>query len=505
MKHKYVELDIYEDFINGNLEPSKMNGSYQTLISKYLKEELEDCQDMILGKFKKQGKTYKLVEKLKISSAHPLAHQYFNHSQLQFPNLAKEIIPESLIEKLEVKDVDEVTPVIFRKEQNTTYIGIPLTTEWNNLENDRQKYCYFNHQLQEIVRKTKSNLRNDVFNSKEEKGKELIQGIQKLLLSYLQDLVYLYELKENDLILKVKSVYTNKDCASLIYLSIVDLLNFIYSHFPDKMDHKQVVPFYAKVANQHEFVSTSKQILKILNTVDIDDQLLDTISDQLEKVLNLNVETRITYEELNYFRGFLKSFLRLLEKNKDNIHIEDAINRFLIGYNFNDYLYFEYLTNKFHHEIINCENIQDMEFFLLKKQKEFNQIVLLSNEKLIPHQDDLMQSLGEWISNEAEYVSQMFSKNYFVKQENQPNTIELTSKINLAELTLLFKLMEEKDYIQAKSRNELSRWIVQSFRNEKGEHYSFQNIKNNMYNVLPKSKERLKEISISIVNALNAH
>ena len=26
MKHKYSELDIYEDFIHGNLEPSKLNG-----------------------------------------------------------------------------------------------------------------------------------------------------------------------------------------------------------------------------------------------------------------------------------------------------------------------------------------------------------------------------------------------------------------------------------------------------------------------------------------------
>jgi len=505
MKHKYVELDIYEDFINGKLEPSKMNGADLSFISKYLTEEFENCRDMILGKFKKRGNQYELVEKFKISTAHPLAAEYFTDCQLQLPHLAKEVIPEKIIALLEVKHMEDDCPVLFKKIKNITQIGIPLMTEWNNLESDRLKYCYFNHQLNELVRKTKSNLRTDVFSCKEEKAKELIQGIQKLLLSYLQDLVSQYELKENDLIIKVKAQYTNKDCASLIYLSIVELLDFIYIHFPDKMDHQQVVPFYAKAVNQNEFVATSKHILKILNCIDIDEKLLETISDQLEKVLNLNVEIRITYEELNYFKGFLRTFLRLLEKNQNNPTVEDLINRFLISYNFNDYLYFEYLTEKFHQEILMCENTTDMEFYLLKKQKEFNQIVSIGHEKLIPNQDDIMHSLNEWIMNESDYVAQMIAKNYTVNHQNNTNTIALTSKINLAELSLLFKLLEEKEFIQAKSRNELSRWIVQSFRNEKGEQYSFQNIKNNMYNVLPKSKERLKKLHITIINTLNTH
>jgi hypothetical protein len=504
MKHKYVELDIYEDFINGKLEPSKMNGADLSFISKYLTEEFENCQDMILGKFKKRGNQYELVEKLKISTAHPLAAEYFKDSQLQLPQLAKQSIPEPIIAQLEVKHMEDDCPILFKKIQNITQIGIPSMTEWNNLESDRLKYYYFNHQLNELVRKTKSNLRTDVFSCKEEKAKELIQGIQKLLLSFLQDLVSQYELKENDLIIKVKAQYTNKDCASLIYLSIVELLNFIYNHFPDKMDHQQVVPFYAKAANQNEFVATSKHILKILNIIDIHDKLLETISDQLEKVLKLNVETRITYEELNYFKGFLRTFLRLLEKNQNNPTVEDLINRFLISYNFNDYLYFEYLTEKFHHEILTCENTLDMEFYLLKKQKEFNQIVSIGHEKLIPNQDDIMQSLREWIDNESDYVSKMIKKNYSVIKTPHSNTIQLTSQLNLAELSLLFKLMDDKEYITSKSKNELSRWIIQSFKNVKGEPYSFQNIKNNMYNVLPKSKERVKNINIALVNELNS-
>lgn len=504
MKHKYAELDIYEDFINGSLEPSKMNGSHLLFISKYLKEELAECQDMILGKFKKQGKKYELVEKLKISSAHPLASDYYTHYQIRFPNIENEIIPEPILKQLEVKHREDIQPVLLKKLHNITHIGISFPSNWNDLEDNRLKYCYFNHQLKEIARKTKSDLRADVFNSSEAQSTELIHGIQTLLLSYLNDLVIKFKLKESDLIIKVKSEYSDKDCASLIHHSIVDILNFIYTHFPDKMDQKQIVPFCANVATQPEFVSTSKRILKMLDTIDIHEKLLETISDQIEKVLNLNLQSAITYKELNYFKKFVISFIRLLEKNYDNSKVEEEINQFLIGFNFNDHAYFGHLVNIFHQQIIECESIEDMEVYLLTKQKEFNQTVHLTRERLMPERDDIINSLNDWIISETEYVSQMINKKYTIKKETISNATRLTSKVSLAELSLLFKLLNDKNYIESKSKNELSRWIVQSFKNEKGEPFSYQNIKNNMYNVMPKSKERVKSINFTLINELNS-
>lgn len=504
MKHKYSELDIYEDFIHGNLEPSKLNGIYLLSISKYLKEELEECQDMILGKFKKQGKKYELVERLKISSAHPLATDYFTNCEFQFPNMADEVVPEPIIEQLEVSDLDEVNPIIVKKLKNETQIGIPYPTDWSEIEKDRLKYCYFNHHLNEIVRKTKSNLRADVFKSNEKDGKSLIEGIQRLLLSYLNDLVNQYELKESDLTIEVKPNYTNKDCAALIYLSIVDVLNFLYSHFPEKIDLNQVVPFYSKVANQNDFVSTSKSILKQLKAFEIDEKLFSIISDQLEKVLNLDVQTRITYKELDYFKNFLKSFSRLLQKNDTNEEAKEAITRFLIAFNFNDFLYVEHLINDIRISLKTCDTIDEMEFYLLRKQTELKQINPLTKERLVPSHDDLITSLNEWMINEASYIGRM-------KQSENDNTtnesveiIQLTSNINIAELTLLIKMLHDKNYIQSNSRNELSRWIKQSFKNEKNQEFSYQNIRNNMYNILPQSKDRVKNINIDLLNELKS-
>lgn len=504
MKHKYAELDIYEDFIHGNLEPARINGPHLTTISKYLSEELDQCQEMILGKFRKKGKSFELIEKLRISNGHPLAPSYFYNEQIQFPNLLSDVLSTEALEQLEMDDVEEIKPIVFKKKENYTLIGIQLPASWSELESDRLKYCYFNYQLQDIVRKTKANLRTDVFNADIEEAFYLIQGVQRLLLSYLQDIVNQYDLKEEDLIISVKQKYTNRDCAALIYLSIVDLLNFIFQHFNQYLDVHQVVPFFSKVANQNEFVSRSRQILKNLKQLNIDKSLVDIISDQLEKVLKIDLKSRITYSELNYFKNFLSSFHRLLERKDARPVSIDQIVRFLITFNFNDFLFFEYLIESYKTDLLDCDTFDDMEFYLLRKQSELQQIVSNSREALIQSQADLIPILNEWINVELSYVCKMKETNAAKPSASNTDQIQLTANMTVSELTLLFKILETKKHVQANSTNEMAKWLRQSFKNQKSESFSLQNIRNNVYNLNPTAKERIKGICIDILNEVNS-
>lgn len=504
MKHKYAELDIYEDFIHGNLEPARLNGAHLTTISKYLSEELEECQDMILGKFRKKGKSFELIEKLRISNGHPLATSFFSNDQIQFPNLVSEVVAKQVLEQLEIDGLDQINPIVFKKKENYTMIGIPFQSEWSELESDRLKYCYFHHQLQEIVRKTKANLRTDVFNATPEEACSLIQGVQRLLLSYLQDIVNQYDLKEENLIISVKQKYSNQDCAALIYLSIVDILNFIFQHFNLYLDVHLVVPFFSKVANQNEFVSRSRQILKNLKQLEIDKPLVDIISDQLEKVLKIDLKSRITYSELNYFKNFLSTFHRFLERKGSKPLSKDQIVRFLISFNFNDFLFFEYLIEWYKNELLDCDTFDDMELYLLRKQSELKQIVSNSREALIQSQANLILILNDWIDVELSYVLKMKETNALKPTTSNPDQIQLTTNMTVSELTLLFKILETKKHVQANTTNEMAKWLRQSFKNQKSEAFSLQNIRNNVYNFNPTAKERIKGICIDILNEVNS-
>ena len=140
MLRKYSELDIYEDFINGNLEPKKLNGSQLRSIPKFL------------------------IEKIKISSAHPLAEEYFNNEPSLFEN--DSLIPKEVLEQLDIDQELTSDQTILKKQENFSLIGVTIESEWQELENDRLKYCYINLILQEHIRKIKIKLRSDFFSTK---------------------------------------------------------------------------------------------------------------------------------------------------------------------------------------------------------------------------------------------------------------------------------------------------------------------------------------------------
>lgn len=497
MLHKYSELDIYEDFINGNLEPRKLKGSHLRYITKYLNQELEECQDMILGKFKKEGRKKMLIEKIKISSAHPLADEYFCDELKLFD--IESLLPSDIYEQLDIDSEITSEQIIMRKQDSFSVIGITIESDWEELESNRLKYCYTNLVLQEHKRKIKIKLRNDFFNTNKEEAKSSVATVQSILNSYLNDVLDQYNLKESDLKIKVKKTYTNKDCAALIYLSIIDLHNFIYSHFYDLMDKKQTVPFYASVVNENSFVSSAKKILKLLKNVEMDKILYSYIDDKLEKVLNLNVNSRITYKELSYFNQFLRSFARYMEKSKFYLITEDQIIHFLLAHNFNDYLFCEFLEKRIRTDLTDNHDIQEMKMVLIRKKTEYKQINVCSEQKLYPQAKSILLLLLNWIENELEYI------NSLEKTENRdillpPNQIQLNTTMKVSELAYLFKFLHDKNKIQANSINDLAKWIQISFKTSKNKTISIQNLKNNIYNPSSGAIESMKELGINLMN-----
>jgi len=504
MRHKYSELDIYEDFINGDLEPSKLNGTNLMTLSKYLTEEADECQDMILGKFRKSGKKIELVEKLRISSGHPLADEYFANEQLQIPQMSSEAIPESIFVQLEAEGLKDTNQVYIKRKDNTFLVGIPFSSEWSEIDFDRLKYCYYNHQLKLIAKKTKARLRTDVFQSEHSESQKLIRDMQRYMLSYLFDVVQLYELKENDLIIRVKPSYTNRDCAALIYLSLVDILNFIFVHFKDYMDESLVVPFYSKVLNQNEFVSTSKTIMKHLEQIRLDKKLRASITDQLEKVLKLNLETRITYAEINYFTSFLRYFSKVLQRLDPDENQADAIIKFLIAFNFNDFQFIDYVVGHYRRQLHQLDTYEEMEMYLYHQQTELKQIGTVSNSVLVSTQANVQEQLMRAIETELCYLERKKQTCPLEIIQDEGKQIRLTANMTVRELTLMFKILNDKKHISSKSTNEMARWLSQSFKNSKSEAFSVQNIRNHTYNVLPETKERLKHICIDILNEVKS-
>ena len=374
-----------------------------------------------------------------------------------------------------------------------------IESEWEELESDRLKYCYINLLLQEHIRKIKIRLRNDFFSHDKEKAKIMVANVQSILNSYLNDVLNQYQLTETDLEIKVKANYTNKDCAALIYLSIIDLHNFIYAHFYELLDKKQKVPFYASVVNENSFVASAKKILKLLKDIDMDPALYSYIEFTLEKVLKINTGYRITYLELSYFKQFLKNFSRYLHKNKFHPVSESQIINFLLAHNFNDYLFCEHLEELYKNELLDYNDAVNMKVYLTRKKTEIQQINIFTKEKLIPDGNDIIKIILKWIDCELEYVKSLETvpKNSSVQLNHQ---IQLNTNMKVSELAFLFKFLHDKKKVQPTSIVELAKWIRNSFQTDRNTSFSIQNIKNNMYNPTEKTLEAMKELGIDLFN-----
>ncbi len=220
--------------------------------------------------------------------------------------------------------------------------------------------------------------------------------------------------------------------------------------------------------------------------------------------MKIDLKSRITYSELNYFKNFLSTFHRFLERKGSKPLSKDQIVRFLISFNFNDFLFFEYLIEWYKNELLDCDTFDDMELYLLRKQSELKQIVSNSREALIQSQANLILILNDWIDVELSYVLKMKETNALKPTTSNPDQIQLTTNMTVSELTLLFKILETKKHVQANTTNEMAKWLRQSFKNQKSEAFSLQNIRNNVYNFNPTAKERIKGICIDILNEVNS-
>ena len=147
MQEFFEEIISYHDLINGSLVPNKINSS---ALAEYLTNEQLSCQDMILGQFEEKNNKFELVEEFRICSAHPLAETYFKGNEIPFPNPINQTLHPDILDQLKVKPNNLNNTVYYRKQESLQTVGVSIDAEWNEIEENRLKYCYINTLLNEM-------------------------------------------------------------------------------------------------------------------------------------------------------------------------------------------------------------------------------------------------------------------------------------------------------------------------------------------------------------------
>jgi len=498
MQEFFEEIISYHDLINGNLVPNKINTS---ALAEYLDGEQLSCQDMILGQFKEKNNKFELVEEFRICSAHPLAETYFKTNEIPFPNPTHQILDSDILKQLKIKPSNLNNSVYYRKQESLQTVGVSIDAEWNEIEENRLKYCYINTLLNEMESQHINAIRQLNIAYSHNDFKSRIYRLQRILQSYLNEIIEKCKLKSSDLKIKVKKTYNDKDCAVLTYKSIVVVLDFISTTYYEYIDPNQNIPYYSKLLNQNEFVSQAKQILKKINKIEIDDRLRLIIEAELRKVLHFEISKRITYLEFEYYKRLLKCFNKYLEKMKfEDLEQEDLIN-FLISISFKKQSFFEYCISRLKQTLKDFEDYDIKENFLKIKKKEYQQLQLHSYQYLNSDDLQLVVKFIGWIDLELDFI------NTDKKVIKRPVTITKKSKLvttfNGKELGALMKILMDAEVFKPESKVELAKWIQDSITNENKHTYSLDSIRNNLY---PPSKEnfkRLRDLAIYILDVTN--
>jgi hypothetical protein len=145
-------------------------------VADYLNSEQMVCKDMIIGKFKKESSEFKLIEELRISTAHPLAESFFVNNEIDFPNNPTTLISPKVFELLNLNHEKVKNDYVYKKQNGFDVIGVALESEWSEIDNDRLIYGYINIQLKEMEIEHINKLRKLALNNTEEVFKKGIEN-----------------------------------------------------------------------------------------------------------------------------------------------------------------------------------------------------------------------------------------------------------------------------------------------------------------------------------------
>ena len=222
MNEFFNETISYHELINGDLAPNAVDTSN---IAEYLNCEGIYCQEMIIAKYDKDN--FEFIEEIRVSSAHPLAESYFNAEEPHSSKEVQDILKSKILQHLNIQTVKLENKFIYISENSVQLVGMIIDADWDEVEKDRLKYCYINRLLQEMEKKHIGIIKQINITQSENQLKSSIIKIQRDLHGNLNEIINEFDLKSSDLDLKIKKVYTDKDCVILVYKSMLEILDYI--------------------------------------------------------------------------------------------------------------------------------------------------------------------------------------------------------------------------------------------------------------------------------------
>ena len=502
-------FEIFDDIVNGELNPVLLGEKDEKQLILYLEENYNQCEEMHLVKFeKKPNKRLELVSKHELSNAHPLVPEYFTQVALNFPKNKDFPIPDYVLRQLDI-DLTNATINCIERTKKYNILGISRSTNWTSFTTDNLKYFYFNTLLSSSVKTIKKGLRQSFFSMDDIRLKQSVSRIQHLLNNFSVEILNSYDFSHQDLEYQVKDYYDNKDCLALVYLYLVDLVSFLEKEQKPHIDKDVKILFHSGILKKYEFLDKTKYIQKQFDEVELEPILRKILQTPLDKVLNICIENRLTYHEVNYFNQFLLTMERNFKTCVFEEVTQDHIIRFLFELNFNTYELVDFIIELMTRYLESLSDIKAKEAFLAERLKCIKQLITKSKEPYQKQIPPLKNLVLNWIEGELFYIRQTIE----IENSNESSTYPIefskpdqkfVTNLSVPQLALFSKLLYESGIIQANSTQEMLKLVSNNVCTPQADEISVKSLSNNIYDIKQGSLDEVKSKLIDMINNVNA-
>ena len=302
--------------------------------------------------------------------------------------------------------------------------------------------------------------------------------------------------------------------SNLVIDSLNELIAFIESRFKNYIDLYEKVPIISLIAFQK---SVKKDLVKLkMKYKNIQtDHLFNSIWHYVNSFNKPAVDnSSISLNQLYYIKELIAE-LELLNPLEIKPVIFNSLDKLLIYLNFNDELFFNYITEKISLEVNQLEKLTDKLNYLLFRLKEFNQLYRKPRIGLRNELPDLKVTMDEWFSQEILYLEKIVQHSIIplqpVKPLSKPEPISIADKskvlcvLSTDQTGLILRASDELRILKARSMNQVFKTIVPYLSTDHKEHLSYDSMRSKSYSAEERDKKIVIDTLVQIIEKVKRY
>lgn len=491
MKFNYL-LEIYDALLS-EIQDSKKKTP--TLIIEFVKRQAVESVSIYPIGFKKTKTNIQFNIEAKTHCLHPLApigKETRIENCIEFENSIPQIEEELNIQHLNKK-------YLWTVDRKSTKLFIIVDSKLEEIEKKELYFLYCNLILKVETATIQKRMKETIsgLNAKEQIETYILKK-QLALENLTTKLIKKIKAQNASELYQYSTTYSDKDCLKIIYSYVEKTIRFLEREYFKYMDKDSQVPIKTIIKTKVKIESKYNEI-KLSPNNPSDQKGIEILLQNFAKIVELNLQQKITYNELLYFEELIPILHNQIKYKQKT---RKKLKEILLELNLNALDFFDYYTEEINSELDNQESDTEKIKILYQYLKNTNQKQLYASNKWNAKLPSAKKQIAGWLEEEIQYLNQK----RVLQSYSTTNAIHLETKIkfhtdlSVPQLSYFFGLLIQSGIIQPPTQRAIFKFISDHFKTKMTNSISTDSLNSKYYNVETATKNAVREKIIELLN-----